>query len=98
YGKMGRLVELAATAAKHTVGVIIDPKQPHKKITSSVLADVDICIDFTHPSQVLNNIKVVASIGKPMIIGTTGWSDHLTEVKTIVDKSQIGFLYAPNFS
>ncbi|HKJ69496.1 MAG TPA: dihydrodipicolinate reductase C-terminal domain-containing protein, partial [bacterium] len=28
----------------------------------------------------------------------TGWYDHLDEVKSLVEASEIGFLYAPNFA
>lgn len=31
-------------------------------------------------------------------MGTTGWYDRLDEMKALVDKYQIGFLYSPNFS
>jgi len=98
YGKMGQLVERAALTANHTVSVIIDPKQPVKKITPDVLADADVCIDFTKESQVVENILAVARLGLPVVVGTTGWLDRLDEVKRIVQQSDIGLLYSPNFS
>lgn len=58
----------------------------------------DVVIDFTHPQVVLENIKKVATLGKNMVVGTTGWYDQLEEVEKIVDKANIGLIYGQNFS
>lgn len=58
----------------------------------------DVVIDFTHPNVVLENIKKVAKMGKNMVVGTTGWYDKADQVKKIVKKHKIGFIYAHNFS
>lgn len=58
----------------------------------------DVVIDFTSPEIVLENIKRVASLGKNMVVGTTGWYDHLDEVEKIVKDAGIGLIYGQNFS
>ncbi|MEK7106990.1 MAG: 4-hydroxy-tetrahydrodipicolinate reductase, partial [Patescibacteria group bacterium] len=58
----------------------------------------DVVIDFTSPEIVLNNIKTVAYAGKNLVVGTTGWQEHLPEVKKIVLESDIGLIYGQNFS
>lgn len=83
YGKMGKMVEKWALKRSHLI---------------SSAADADICIDFTHPAAALPNIKKYAEMGKNLVVGTTGWYDHLPEVEALVKKYQIGLLYAPNFS
>lgn len=98
YGKMGKIVEQIALQKGHAINVKIDPKCHCKTITRETLSDSDICIDFTQPSDAIENLKQVAKCGKSIVMGTTGWYEHLEEAKRIVEYSKIGFLYAPNFS
>lgn len=84
HGNMGTEVErLISQSDGHQ---IVPPEQ------------ADVVIDFTSPEIVLENIKKVASMGKNMVIGTTGWYDNLDKVKKIVNKSGIGLIYGGNFS
>ena len=57
-----------------------------------------MAVDFTSKDVVLKNIEEVAKLGKNMVVGTTGWYDHLGAIKKIVEKYKIGFIYSPNFS
>lgn len=98
YGKMGKMVEQAALAQGHIIIAKIDPDCASKKISKKTLSNADICIDFTHPDCAINNLKLVADQGVSMIMGTTGWYEHIELAKEIVANSKIGFLYAPNFS
>lgn len=98
YGKMGKMVELAALSKGHAIISKIDPQCHHKNISKESLLDADVCIDFTEPAGVLDNIKCASALGKNIVMGTTGWYDHIDEVKRIVDKAGTGFLYSPNFS
>lgn len=98
YGKMGKAVEAAAKARSHTITAIIDPHLATSKISEDTLADTDICIDFSHPNTVVENIKKIAAAHKNIVVGTTGWDSHREEVKHIVEEHQIGLLYAANFS
>jgi 4-hydroxy-tetrahydrodipicolinate reductase len=86
YGKMGRMVEDVAIQKGHTI------------FSKQDIHLADVCIDFSHPSVVLENIQMVAKAGKNLVVGTTGWYDHINQVQTLVEKTKIGFLYAPNFS
>lgn len=99
YGKMGKMIEQSALSKGHSIIAKIDPKcPPHTSITAKALADTDVCIDFTHPSCALEHIKQVAALKKNLVMGTTGWYEHLDEARHIVEKAGIGFVYAPNFS
>lgn len=62
------------------------------------LSEAEVVIDFTSPEVVLDNIKKVASLGKNMVVGTTGWYENLGEVEKIVEESGIGLIYGQNFS
>lgn len=98
YGKMGKMVEHAAESMGHSIVAKIDPQQKEKTITQDSIGNADVCIDFTHPTCALENIKQVAALGKNIVMGTTGWYDYMNEVKNIVEQTKIGFLFAPNFS
>jgi len=93
YGKMGQLIERLALSKKHTIVA---------KLTSSShdasLMDTDVLIDFSHPDNALNSIKMAAKLKKNLVMGTTGWYSHMDEVKSIIKDAGIGFIYAPNFS
>jgi 4-hydroxy-tetrahydrodipicolinate reductase len=94
YGKMGRLIEKIAEEKGHTICAKINPRQWHPEAINAA----DICIDFSHPECAFNNIQRIAEKKKNIVMGTTGWTEHLEDVKTLVDKADIGFLHAPNFS
>ena len=55
-------------------------------------------IDFTSPEIILENIKKVAAAGKNMVVGTTGWYEHLDDVAKVIKKSCTGLIYGQNFS
>jgi len=100
YGKMGKEVERVAKERGHTVSLILDIEnnQNGQGLSEDSLRDVDVCIDFSTPSAVLTNIERVIACKKPMVVGTTGWYEHLDEITEMVKSSGIGFIYASNFS
>lgn len=99
YGQMGKRVQEAALSRGHKIVAIIDPEQtPYNSLTPQSIEKADVCIDFTSPDSILNNIKLVASQKKDMVIGTTGWYQHLPEVEQIIKQSNTGLIYSPNFS
>lgn len=95
---MGRMVEAAAASRGHTISSIIDPKGSHKQITKDSVDSTDVCIEFTNPHSAVDNIRACAALKKSLVVGTTGWYEQLPQVKELVEKSNIGLLYAPNFS
>jgi 4-hydroxy-tetrahydrodipicolinate reductase len=94
YGKMGRMVEEAAVREGIDVACVIDPISGSR----GELSDADVCVDFTEPSAVIDNIKAAAAARVSMVVGTTGWYDRLEEAKLLVEESGIGFVYGSNFS
>jgi len=94
YGKMGRMVEQAALRGGDEIICVIDPAAG----STGKLSEADVCVDFTEPGVVIENIKVAAAARVSMVVGTTGWYDRLDEVKLLVEQSGIGFVYGSNFS
>ncbi|MFC1769381.1 4-hydroxy-tetrahydrodipicolinate reductase [Nanoarchaeota archaeon] len=101
YGQMGHEIEKVAISRGHEVISTIDPvveTAKFKEISQEALEGVDVAIDFTHPSVIIENIKKVSSLGKTLVVGTTGWYDQIEDVKSIISQSDMGFIYASNFS
>jgi len=94
YGKMGRMVEQAAQREGAEVVAILDPISGSR----GSLGDADVCIDFTEPSAVIDNINAAAAARVAMVVGTTGWYDKLDEARGLVEASGIGLVYGSNFS
>lgn len=98
YGNMGReIASLINESGKHQI-VSISFKQPGEPMDEEGVKNAEVVIDFTAPEIVVENIKKVAALGKNMVIGTTGWYEHLGEIEQIIVKSGRGLIYAQNFS
>jgi 4-hydroxy-tetrahydrodipicolinate reductase len=101
YGKMGQMIERAAKARGIAVVATIDPSNKNamfSELNAESVTDADVCIDFSHPSVVMNNIGVYCTLGKNAVIGTTGWYEHMDKVRALVKKSGIGLIWSGNFS
>ena len=92
YGKMGRLIDHLAPEYGFTVTSRIDIGR------NESLVDVDVAVEFSMPSAVVGNIEKLASLRIPAVIGTTGWGEHLDQVKSIVQKNNAALIWSPNFS
>ena len=64
----------------------------------TVLAQVDVVIDFTTPSAVVANAEACIRAQKELVVGTTGWYDQLPRLREMVLAAKTGFLYGSNFS
>ena len=101
YGKMGREVEQAAQKRGHAIAARIDPISTPgtvSEISSRTIGISDVCLEFTHPEAVVGNIERVIQLKKPLVVGTTGWYQHLPTVESRVLQEKVGLVYAPNFS
>jgi 4-hydroxy-tetrahydrodipicolinate reductase len=109
YGKMGKMVEQAAIEQGHTVSAIVDPLAKetntpsgaplHREIAGAGnLGGATAAIEFTQPGTALANIKSLAEIKVPSVIGTTGWYDKLDEARRIVEQAGAALIWASNFS
>jgi 4-hydroxy-tetrahydrodipicolinate reductase len=93
YGKMGREMETAAKDHGDTIACIFDSQN---LVTPEALKGVDVCIEFTRPDVALSNIEAAIEAKKDIVVGTTGWFEHLPVLRQKVTES--GLLYSSNFS
>lgn len=97
YGKMGQLIEKFALKRGHEIALIVDAHN-RESITAEDLADADIAIDFSTPDAALANISLCFEADLPLVVGTTGWYEHLQEVKETCIEANQSLLYGSNFS
>jgi 4-hydroxy-tetrahydrodipicolinate reductase len=100
YGRMGRMVEAAATARGHQIVARfdLDNNAGGTGLTPEALREVDLAIEFSTPEAVLANLRSLLRSGLPVVTGTTGWYDHLEEVRQLVTSHGGALVYSPNFS
>jgi 4-hydroxy-tetrahydrodipicolinate reductase len=100
YGKMGRTLAQLAPQRGFQVRLTmdVDVNAGGAGITREKFQGIDVCLDFTVPEAALTNIRRVAETGCNLVVGTTGWHQHLDEVRGIVEKAGVGMVYAANFS
>lgn len=99
HGKTGSLVEQVARERGHSVDVLTSQQNPHASaLTADHLRGIDAVIDFTNPEAVLENISACTRTRIPMVVGTTGWYQHLDEIERQVRGAGAAFLYGSNFS
>jgi 4-hydroxy-tetrahydrodipicolinate reductase len=93
YGKMGREIEAAAREQGDTITEVFDiDRLPDP----DALRSVDVCIEFSTPQTVVDNIRVALQARKDIVVGTTGWHDRVAEIRREVKET--GLIYSSNFS
>ena len=104
YGKMGKAIHELANEknvkldTKHyDISLIIDVDN-RNSITKEDLQQVDVAIEFTSPHTAVENIKWCFDADIPVVVGSTGWTDKLTEINQYAIDNNKAFLFAPNFS
>ena len=100
YGKMGRLIEQLAPAYGFAVGLKLDEfnNANYEGVTAEKFRGVDVAVDFSIPGAVVENVERLSALGVNLVIGTTGWLDHMDQVKAAVEKHGTGTVWSPNYS
>lgn len=94
---MGRIIEKMALERGHQVKLIIDERN-REQIEPDDLQGIDVAIDFSTPHAAIANINLCFEADIPVVVGTTGWYDHLEEIKDACLAGERSFLYGSNFS
>src|SRR5580704_4130717 len=98
-GKTGSLVAGAARSRGHDVRVAgAADNLGCEALAAEKLDGIDVIVDFTIPSCVVDHIEAGVTAGKNMIVGTTGWYGELDRVRKLVEDRGTGLVYAANFS
>jgi 4-hydroxy-tetrahydrodipicolinate reductase len=100
YGKMGKLIESLAAAYDFEVALQLDEFNNSRSegLTAANFKGIDAAIEFSIPGAVPANVEGIAALGIPIVVGTTGWLEHIDQVKASVEKHNGALVWSPNFS
>jgi 4-hydroxy-tetrahydrodipicolinate reductase len=99
HGKTGKLVAEVAHERGHGVHVLDAKENPGAAaLTPPFVAGFDVVIDFTTPEACVQNMRACLATGARMVIGTTGWYDRLSDMRSLAERREAGLLYGTNFS
>jgi 4-hydroxy-tetrahydrodipicolinate reductase len=100
YGKMGRLIEQLAPGYGFTVALKLDEfnNTSFEGVTAENFRGIDVAVDFSIPAAVVENVERISALGVNIVVGTTGWTEHVDRVKAAVRKNGIGLVWSPNYS
>jgi 4-hydroxy-tetrahydrodipicolinate reductase len=93
YGKMGRLIEQLAPEYDFAIHARVDLNDDFASARGA-----DVAVEFTIPDAVASNVEKLATLGVPMVIGTTAWSKDMNRVRQAAEKHGVGIVWSPNFS
>jgi len=96
YGKMGHEIERIALERGHEIVCTIDISNL-EDFDSDCFRSAQVAIEFTRPETALDNYRRCFKSNIPVVSGTTGWLEHVAEVKAACENGQT-FFYASNFS
>ena len=97
-GRMGRLLaeEVAAAGADLAGGTSRDGSGGFTDVAALAGAS-DVVIDFTNAALAQRHAKILADLGKPWVLGTSGLSDA-DEAAVAAAAKRIPVVYAANFA
>ncbi|HEV8202647.1 MAG TPA: dihydrodipicolinate reductase C-terminal domain-containing protein [Pyrinomonadaceae bacterium] len=95
FGVMGQLVAGQARKAGDEVGVVFTSKE---SVLAEKLQGHDVVVDFSVGEAVLKNIEMCARAKVPLVEGTTGWKQHESAAKQIIEEHSGAMVYGANFS
>lgn len=100
YGKMGRLIEQLAPEYGFTVALKLDEfnNANQEGLTRANFDGIDVAIEFSIPAAVRGNVERLAALGVNVVVGTTGWLEHLDAVRLAVETGGTGLVWSPNYS
>lgn len=94
---MGKEIEQSALQRNHEIIAIID-NQIQLEQNNDKLFNADVVIDFSIPQYAYSNILRYTELNIPVVVGTTGWYEHLNAFKEFVVKQEKSVFVASNFS
>jgi 4-hydroxy-tetrahydrodipicolinate reductase len=99
-GKMAKAVSELATERGHTIHTVVHRLEnaAGAALTKERLTGADVAVEFTRPDAVVANLERLIELGVPTVTGTTGWTNALPRLTTMIGKRGGALLHSPNFS
>jgi len=97
YGKMGRAIEQIASDRGMEIAWRIT-RDNRATLHKDLLRQADVVIEFSRPEAAFENVMLCLKAGVPVVCGTTGWNEQLSEARAYCLQHQGALLWASNFS
>lgn len=98
-GKTGALVAEVARERQHQVRVLGAADNANAAaLQPETLRAIDAVIDFTRPDAVMGNMEACIRCKTNLVVGTTGWYEHIPKIRKEVEAAGIALLFGANFS
>ena len=99
-GKMGKAITSLAEERGHAIHTIVHRTENAggKALTRERLSGADVAVEFTRPDAVVANLERLIELGLPAVTGTTGWTEDLPRITSLVEQRAGALLHAANFS
>lgn len=98
-GRMGSALEALAAAHDCEIVARIDAAGPAaRSISPDTLSGAQVAIEFTVPDAAIANATQCMQAGVPVVVGTTGWYDHLDTLTERARSLGGRVLWSPNFA
>jgi len=97
YGKMGKAIEEIAIGKGHEIVLKIDENNTGD-FTKENISKADVAIEFTNPHSAYDNVRKALEFGIPVVSGSTGWTDRLSEIIKYCKEKNGAVLYSSNYS
>lgn len=97
YGKMGKEIGQIAADRGHEIVLKISSGNSSELNTEN-LTKAEVAIDFSRPDTVMQNMELCFKARVPLVVGTTGWYDHIEKIKSDCLNASSAMVYASNFS
>ena len=91
YGKMGKLIDAMAVEQGFDVAGRVDDGRDEWRAA-------DVAIDFTTAEALLANFPRYLQMKMPVVIGTTGWNQHVAALRAQAEQAGLGVVASANFS
>ncbi|MEX2182291.1 MAG: dihydrodipicolinate reductase C-terminal domain-containing protein [Gemmatimonadaceae bacterium] len=97
-GKMGTLVAALAPESGFVVVAQLGRAETGRGLTAKTLNGAEVVIEFTVPGEAAGIVRNCATLGVPVVSGTTGWDAERPAIEAVVRQSKGALLWAPNFA
>ena len=99
-GARGRMGTYTCAAVEGAPDLSLGATPERGGLAELVVADVEVVVDFTHPSVVVEHVRFAAEHGIHVVVGTSGVGpDRLAALSELLaERPGVGVLVVPNFA
>jgi 4-hydroxy-tetrahydrodipicolinate reductase len=100
HGRMGRLIEQLAPEYEFEVRLTLDSSSNAggRGLKLESFREIDVAVEFSTSAAAAQNICEIASLGIPVVTGTTGWRRDLASLRAAIECGGSAIVWSPNFS